>query len=63
MIDLAPNYAGILMGIANTIGTLPGMIAPLVVGAIVHQVSWRENGTYTIVPEKYFDIYSIGRHF
>ena len=42
MMDLSPNYAGILMGVSNTIGTLPGMIAPLVAGAIVHKVRWRD---------------------
>lgn len=42
IIDLSPNYAGILMGIVNTIATLPGMIGPVVAGAIVQEVSWRE---------------------
>ena len=42
MIDLSPKYAGILMGITNTVGTLPGMIGPLIVEAIVSDVRWRE---------------------
>ncbi|XP_025084632.1 sialin-like [Pomacea canaliculata] len=33
-IDLAPRHAGVIFGIANTAGTVPGMIAPLVVGAL-----------------------------
>ena len=32
--DLAPNYAGILMGITNTPGTLPAFILPAIVGAL-----------------------------
>lgn len=33
-VDFAPKYAGILYGITNTVGTLPGMIAPIVAGAL-----------------------------
>ncbi|KAH9510292.1 hypothetical protein Btru_042661 [Bulinus truncatus] len=32
--DLAPGYAGVLFGITNTAGTVPGMIAPLIAGAL-----------------------------
>lgn len=31
-IDIAPRYAGILLGITNTFGTVPGVVAPIVVG-------------------------------
>ncbi|KAH9523361.1 hypothetical protein Btru_039832 [Bulinus truncatus] len=31
-LDLAPGYAGILFGLTNTAGTLPGMIAPVIAG-------------------------------
>jgi len=31
-LDIAPRYAGVLMGITNTAGTIPGMIGPYVVG-------------------------------
>lgn len=34
-LDLAPQYAGHLMGISNTLATLPGMVAPLIAGMIV----------------------------
>ena len=34
--DLAPNYAGILMGITNTPGTLPAFIFPAVVSLFTH---------------------------
>lgn len=35
--DLAPNYAGILMGITNTPGTLSAFILPALVGALTEQ--------------------------
>lgn len=34
-LDIAPQYAGILMGISNTFGTMPGIISPLITGFIV----------------------------
>ncbi|XP_071144720.1 sialin-like isoform X2 [Mytilus edulis] len=42
--DFAPKYAGVLFGITNTFATIPGMIAPLVAGALTpHDTSeeWR----------------------
>ncbi|CEF70896.1 Major facilitator superfamily and Major facilitator superfamily domain, general substrate transporter and Major facilitator superfamily domain-containing protein [Strongyloides ratti] len=39
-IDIAPQFAGQLMGLSNTLATFPGMISPLIVGSIVI------NGTY-----------------
>ncbi|CAJ0947075.1 unnamed protein product, partial [Mesorhabditis belari] len=38
-LDLAPQYAGHLMALSNTIATLPGMISPLIVGAVVVDAS------------------------
>ena len=39
-LDIAPPYAGILMGISNTVATLPGILSPLLTGFIVvNQVS------------------------
>ncbi|CAL7949139.1 unnamed protein product [Xylocopa violacea] len=35
--DLAPNYAGILMGITNTPGTLSAFILPALVGALMEE--------------------------
>lgn len=32
--DLAPNYAGILMGITNTPGTISAFVLPALVGAL-----------------------------
>merc|ERR1712038_1598849 len=34
-LDIAPQYAAILMGISNTIGTIPGIISPTVTGLLV----------------------------
>jgi len=34
-LDVAPKYAAILMGISNTVGTIPGIICPSLTGAIV----------------------------
>ena len=33
-IDIAPNYAGILQGITNSVGTIPGFVGPQVVGIL-----------------------------
>lgn len=36
-IDIAPNYAGILMAITNTFATIPGIIVPIFVGNITEK--------------------------
>ena len=33
-LDIAPRFAGILMGITNSFGTIPGIVAPYVVGVL-----------------------------
>ena len=38
-IDLAPRFAGVLMGITNGVGNSAGIIAPVVAKAIAHSVS------------------------
>jgi len=35
MLDIAPDYAGIVFGISNTVGNIPGFIAPTVVGFLL----------------------------
>ena len=43
-LDVAPRYAAILMGISNTVGTIPGIIVPSLTGSIVVERSpeeWR----------------------
>jgi hypothetical protein len=35
-VDIAPKHAGILMGIANTIGSFTGFAAPYVCGLLIN---------------------------
>ncbi|KAM6460054.1 sialin isoform 1-T1 [Liasis olivaceus] len=35
-LDIAPSYAGILLGITNSFGTIPGMVGPLVAKDLTH---------------------------
>ena len=39
LLDIAPRFAGILMAVINTIGTLAGIVAPKVAKAIADEVS------------------------
>lgn len=44
MLDIAPQYAGLVMGISNTLASIPGIVAPIVAGQIVQNKSpdeWR----------------------
>lgn len=34
MVDLSPNFAGILLGISGMIGVIPGFISPIIVGIL-----------------------------
>ena len=38
-LDIAPQYAAILMGISNTLGTIPGIISPSITGYLVEDKS------------------------
>ncbi|KAI1901770.1 hypothetical protein AGOR_G00037820 [Albula goreensis] len=43
-IDIAPRYAGVLLGITNTFGTIPGVLAPIVMGYLTKDrtlAGWR----------------------
>lgn len=40
-LDIAPRYASILMGISNGVGTLSGMVCPLIVGALTKNKVWQ----------------------
>ncbi|CAC5356926.1 SLC17A5 [Mytilus coruscus] len=43
-VDFGPKYAGVLFGITNTFATVPGMVAPIVAGALTPndtQEEWR----------------------
>lgn len=37
VVDMAPNYAGITMGIMSTIGAISGFISPIVVGYLTFE--------------------------
>ena len=37
--DIAPKYASLLFGISNTTATIPGFLAPSVIGIITKDVS------------------------
>ena len=37
-IDIAPRFAGLLMGITNTAGNIPGIIAPTIAKTIAQKV-------------------------
>ncbi|XP_055373407.1 sialin-like [Condylostylus longicornis] len=41
-LDVAPQYASIIMGITNTFGTIPGIISPLITGYIVQNQNAEE---------------------
>ncbi|XP_049947673.1 vesicular glutamate transporter 2-like [Schistocerca serialis cubense] len=45
LIDIAPNFSGLMMGITGCIGTLMSVAAPLYVGAIVNENTIQEWGT------------------
>ncbi|XP_064839913.1 sialin-like isoform X2 [Oncorhynchus masou masou] len=43
-IDIAPRYAGVLLGITNTFATIPGVVAPIITGYLTKDHSlagWR----------------------
>ena len=35
MLDIAPDYAGIVFSVSNTISNIPGFIVPAVVGSLL----------------------------
>ena len=37
-LDIAPRYGGVLMGLTNTAGTIPGIVGPYVAKAIALEV-------------------------
>ncbi|XP_043522129.1 sialin-like isoform X2 [Frieseomelitta varia] len=63
-VDLAPNYAGILMGITNTPGTISAFVLPALVGALMEHghamARWRIVFWITIVAQcSAFVVFSI----
>uniref|UniRef100_A0A8C5N1R9 Vesicular glutamate transporter 1 n=1 Tax=Leptobrachium leishanense TaxID=445787 RepID=A0A8C5N1R9_9ANUR len=47
-LDIAPRYASILMGISNGVGTLSGMVCPLIVGSMTKNKT-REEWQYVFL--------------
>ncbi|CAG2163528.1 unnamed protein product [Oppiella nova] len=45
-VDMAPDYAGTLMGITNSIGNIPGFVAPLVAAAFYDDGHTLHNWSY-----------------
>ncbi|KAA3678758.1 MFS transporter, ACS family, solute carrier family 17, member 5 [Paragonimus westermani] len=43
IVDLAPQFAGVILSITNTIATLPGILGPLFVGYVTQHSSSLEN--------------------
>ncbi|XP_040284583.1 sialin isoform X1 [Bufo bufo] len=35
-LDIAPSFAGLLLGVTNTFGTIPGMVGPVIAKALTH---------------------------
>ena len=54
-LDIAPRYAGILMGISNTVATLPGIIGVAAAGFIL-----RETGSFSAVFYVIAVVYIVG---
>lgn len=36
-LDIAPSFAGLLLGVTNTFGTIPGMVGPVIAKALTHE--------------------------
>lgn len=34
LLDIAPQFASVLMGISNTVATIPGLLSPILTGHI-----------------------------
>lgn len=66
-LDIAPPFAGILIGLSNTVATVPGIISPLLTGVIVQHHSageWRVvfylGGIIYIIGAIFYCIFSSG---
>jgi MFS transporter, ACS family, solute carrier family 17 (sodium-dependent inorganic phosphate cotransporter), other len=57
-LDVAPTYAGILMGISNTFATIPGIIGVAATGLIV-----QETGSFSAVFYLIAAVYAFGMYF
>ncbi|KAK0061544.1 sialin-like isoform X1 [Biomphalaria pfeifferi] len=66
-VDFAPRYAGVLYGMTNMVATVPGIVAPLVVGALTPnktQEEWKRVfyicGAFTLVGTIVFGGFAVG---
>ena len=57
-LDVAPQYAAILMGISNTLGTVPGIISPAITGYLTEDKSL-ESWQHVFVITAF--VYAIGK--
>ncbi len=49
-LDIAPRFAGLLMGITNTAGTIPGFVGPVVAKSIAAEVNvWVLLNGFTVI--------------
>ncbi|XP_064631101.1 sialin-like [Lineus longissimus] len=60
-VDIAPKYAGILFGISNTAATIPGFLAPYVIGVLTNEN--QSEGQWRIVFYIAAGIYTFGALF
>ncbi|XP_055840179.1 sialin [Episyrphus balteatus] len=49
IVDIAPNYAGIVLGISGMIGVLPGFISPIIVGMLTLENQTFESWKYVFL--------------
>ena len=42
VLDIAPRYAGILMGLSNCVATIPGIVSPLLTGVLTRRQTQQE---------------------
>ena len=47
-LDIAPQFAGVLMGITNTAGTISGIVAPYVTGALTTADKFSSNVEFVL---------------
>ena len=59
-LDLAPQFASIIIGISNTFATLPGLVSPVLTGFIVQTPSESEYKTVFFIAS---GVYSVGIFF
>ena len=36
-VDIAPNYAGLIFGLSQTLGSIPAFVSPILTGYLIHE--------------------------